>query len=286
MACVSLAQVAVAPPNIELLVICEGWNVTQPHQESTEYSLEVTDAERRRFPRLYEPGLDGRLPRRIDARLVDISLSGAGFETRVQLNGETHYRLVLGDPSSQVVERVGRLIWNRMAETNRTKNGEQGAVYRSGLHFEDSSPQSSSELLAYIERCGALEREIAADHKDREVPVASYDFEDHLARERTATRYDLTNDEPLYLEAEYAFVVRSLSLGGVLIETVVSAEVGQTVSIDLDLPGETLRLDGRVVSVARRQGRTRPHFRMALEFVDLDKSHLLSLRRFLDRHLN
>ena len=261
--------------------------MTQLHQESTEYSLELADAERRRYPRVYEPGLDGRLPRRIDAKLVDISLSGAGFETRVQLNSETHYRLVLGRPQSQVIERVGRLVWNRMSETNRSSDeGERAAVYRSGLHFEDSTPQTSSELLAFIESSGALERAISADYKNREAPVASYDFEDQLASERTATRYDLAHEEPLFLEAEYAFVVKSLSLGGVLIETVVASDVGQEVTLDLDLPRETVRLTGRVISVERQQGHTRPHFRMALEFVDVDEARRVALSRYLDRHLN
>ncbi len=260
--------------------------MSQLHQESPEYSLELADAERRRFPRVYEPGLDGRLPRRIDAKLVDISLSGAGFETHVQLNGETHYRLVLGNPQSQMIQRVGRLVWNRMAETSRMSGNEEFAVYRSGLHFEDSTPQTSSELLAFIERTGALEREISADYKNREQPVASYDFEEQLASERTATRYDLSQDEPLHLEAEYAFVVKSLSLSGVLIETVVASDVGQEVTLDLDLPRETVRLTGRVVSVERQQGRTRPHFRTALEFVDVGDTDRVALSRFLDRHLN
>jgi c-di-GMP-binding flagellar brake protein YcgR len=230
--------------------------------------------ERRRHRRVESPGLSGRLPTTCGARLCDVSLSGIGFESEGRLAPARNYRLRLSTADGEVIDRQGRLVWSHLSSTRRDPDGEVRPVYRAGLLFDDRSVSATSELFDFIQR-----------HTDAEDDLTDSSQADRLGPEREATRYHLERVEELVLETEYEFLVRTLSLSGMLIETELPLEKRAQLSLILELPEGELRGRGRVVSSERTFQGDRHRHAIAVEFLELAPGDRERLERYLQRLL-
>ena len=231
--------------------------------------------DRRRHSRVPSPGLSGRLPTTCRARLCDVSLSGVGFESEGRLAPARNYRLRLSTGNGELLDRQGRLVWSHLYATRRDADGEVRPIYRAGLLFDDRSVGATSELYDFILR-HAEETNGSDEH---ELP------DDRFGCEREATRYQLERVEELELETDYEFLVRALSLSGMLIETELPLEKRAQVELYLELPEGELRGRGRVVSTERTLEGDRHRHAIAVEFVELAPADRERLERFLQRRL-
>jgi hypothetical protein len=236
---------------------------------------EAPGSERRRYRRVASPGLSGRLPTACSARLCDVSLSGIGFESEGRLAPARNYRLRLSTGEGEVLDRQGRLVWSHLYATKRSGDGEVQPIYRAGLLFEDRSVGATGELFEFIQR-----------HADEENGAGEYPIpEDRFGIEREATRYQLERIEDLQLETDYEFLVRTLSLSGMLFETELPLEMRAQVDLVLELPEGELRGRGRVVSSERSLEGERHRHAIAVEFLELDPNDRDRLERYLQRRL-
>lgn len=233
--------------------------------------------ERRRHRRIESPGLSGRLPTACEARLRDVSLSGVGFESEGRLAPARNYRLRLQTADGEVVDRQGRLVWSHLCATRRGPDGEVRPVYRAGLLFDDRSVGATSELYDFIQR----HADPTTGAGRPEGPLQS----DRFGVEREATRYQLERVEELVLETEYEFLVRTLSLSGMLMETELPFEKKTLLAFLLELPEGELRGRGRVVSTERTFEGDRHRHSIAVEFLELDPDDRERLERYLQRLL-
>ena len=103
--------------------------------------------------------------------------------------------------------------------------------------------------------------------------------------EREATRYQLERVEELRLETDYEFLVRTLSLSGMLIETDLPLELHSRIELVLELPEGDLRGHGRVVSTERTFGGDRHRHAIAVEFLELPADDRELLERYLQKLL-
>ncbi|HUP21467.1 MAG TPA: PilZ domain-containing protein [Thermoanaerobaculia bacterium] len=236
---------------------------------------EAPGSDRRRHRRVASPGLSGRLPTTCSARLCDVSLSGVGFESEGRLAPARNYRLRLSTGEGEVLDRHGRLVWSHLYATKRSGDGEVRPIYRAGLLFEDRSVGATGELFEFIQR-----------HADEETGAGEHPLpEDRFGIEREATRYQLERIEELQLETDYEFLVRTLSLSGMLFETELPLEKGAQVDLVLELPEGELRGRGRVVSSERSLEGERHRHAIAVEFLELDPNDRDRLERYLQRRL-
>jgi c-di-GMP-binding flagellar brake protein YcgR len=204
------------------------------------------------------------------ARLVDLSLGGAGVVTETPLSAARSYVLVFDDGSSRV-ERVARVVWNRVAE--QSEGGKR--TYRIGVAFDDASIGAVSELLEFIQR-----------HEPADETGTFQPGSETWTVTRTATRYRLRDVTSLRVQAEHAYEIRNLSLSGMLIETRVPLRPGMRVALVLELPDGEVRTVGRVVTATRSPAGNGAPFRAGVEFVELDELDRSRLEAFLQRHLN
>jgi hypothetical protein len=232
-------------------------------------------AERRRHRRVHSPGLSGRLPTACNARLCDVSLSGVGFESEGRLAPARNYRLRLYTGGGEVLDRQGRLVWSHLYATRRSADGEVRPIYRAGLLFEDRSVSATSELYDFLQR-HADQRNDGEEHA---LP------DERFGIEREATRYHLERIEELQLETDYEFLVRTLSLSGMLIETELPLDRNAQIDLVLELPEGELRGRGRVVSTERTVEGARQRHAIAIEFLALEAGHRERLERYLQRLL-
>jgi hypothetical protein len=233
-------------------------------------------SERRRYRRVPSPGLSGRLPTACRARLCDVSLSGVGFESEGRLAPARIYRLQLATGDGEVLDRHGRLVWSHLYATKRSGDGEVRPIYRAGLLFDDRSVGATSELYDFIQRHANGSNGDGAEH---ELP------DERFGIEREATRYHLERVEELQLETDYEFLVRTLSLSGMLIQTELPLERGAQVELVLELPEGELRGRGRVVATERSFEGERHRHAIAIEFLQLQPGDRDRLERYLQRLL-
>ncbi|HVS14044.1 MAG TPA: PilZ domain-containing protein [Thermoanaerobaculia bacterium] len=229
---------------------------------------EIVGARARRHPRLSRPGVKGRLPLMTTARLIDLSLGGAGVLTEAPLSAARSYLLVFDDGNERF-EREARVVWNRPAVVG----DEARRSYRVGVAFEDGSIDAIAELLEFINR------HEGADETGPFAPAA----EDWTAT-RTATRYQLRDVQSLRILADHAYDIRNLSLSGMLIETRVPLRPEMRVALVLELPDGEVRTVARVVTVTPRSADRAAPYRAGVEFVELDDADRDRLEAFLQRH--
>lgn len=204
----------------------------------------------RRHPRIFEPGLMGRLPVAARASLIDISLGGAGVEASVPMLPSSSYRLRLHG-GEQTVERAGRLIWRHdSASRSRAK------IFRCGLAFDAQGGEGNGDLYDFIN-----------GHQPEQLETASRALA-ALGPERTATRFRLRNLSDITIETEIPYRVLTISLCGMLIAASVPLRADSKIMTMLELPKAEIRTAARVISCER--GFDPPHCKVALEFVEMD----------------
>lgn len=206
------------------------------------------------------------------ARLIDISLTGAGVLTEAPLSPARSYCLVLEDEESRV-ERMGRVVWKNANDPVPANDGRRS--FRVGVAFEDASIDAVSELLEFIQRHQVGERE--------EVESDSVSSSNAL---RNATRYRLNGVSSLRIRVEHGYQVHNLSLSGMLIESRVPLRQDMKVALTLDLPEGEVRTVGRVVNARAVEVDGSTMHRAGIEFLEMTGSERAILDAFLARHLN
>jgi c-di-GMP-binding flagellar brake protein YcgR len=225
----------------------------------------------RKFPRINEPGLRGRLPVAARADLIDISLGGAGVRAAVPLSSTGTYRLRLRGSASasgkQSIERLGRLVWRHTEGTS--PSARLSAPFRCGLSFDGPTGGGNGDLFEFIR-----------DHGNERVTQSSAASSAAPGPERTATRYRLGALSLVTLETEIPYRVLTISLSGMLIGSAVPLRAEAKIFVVLELPKAEIRTAARVVSTELVDGYI-SECHVGLEFVGMQDDD----RRLLEDYL-
>ncbi len=214
------------------------------------------EAEKRRHRRYEVEGVNGSLTFAVDVKIVNLSLEGMAIETGRRLNVNTDYsvRLKQGD---EHLELTGKIVWSTLTRTVKTPEGDIKPVYRAGIRFVDVLDEKSRSIISFIEnnRIVTLEKRILG-------------------------RFKINSGNAL-LKYPQDYIVKRLSLSGMLIETELPLEPEDQVEMSLRLPdnGE-LNFTGRVANVQPREGEGE-FYRIGVEFLDLDQKNREILTNYL-----
>lgn len=209
---------------------------------------------RRRYPRYEVDGLVGRLERRLSGRVLDVSLGGIAIETDAPLTLGHSYSLSLAreDRSARL---HGTARWSRLVRTD----GE-GAVYRSGLQFEEVLGPRAEQLLPILEE-GAAEPTL---------------------RDRLFGRLAPLEGTELEIGSEHDFRVLKLSLAGMLLESDFLPRLNSELEIELPVNQRAVRTDVRVVTAQPlHQPSAALWVELGVEFLGLDEAATEHLSRYL-----
>ena len=193
--------------------------------------------EKRRSPRYPVSGLEGTLLYNIDARILNLGLTGMALATSSALRVGHVYTLTLGAGIGSL-RLAGFVAWCRLARTRKTESGDTAPVFEAGIRFEGMLSERAEQLLHLLEENAVISLET-----------------------RVAGRFRLPDqDEPVQIESQVEFEVVKLSASGMLIEcdVAVAAETRAGGRLQPAAGGGPRHLPGSFGAGRRRRRRPPP----------------------------
>jgi len=219
--------------------------------------------ERRRAPRYPVRDVHGTLILSASATILNMSLTGMAVESRANLRVGRRYRLQLSRGDGGPITLAGTVVWCHLRETRGGDDGERAPVYEAGIAFQDVLSEKATELLAFLRESAII-----------------------TLQERLTGRFRLQIEQPIDLDSEYEFEVKTISASGMLIETDISPEPDSLFQMKVQLDGGTMSACGRVAflrNVAEQDKRRITA--IGIEFIDMSDADRAALEGFIARQI-
>ena len=205
---------------------------------------------RRRSPRFDVLDVEGSFEVRVDVKVTNLSVAGMAIETRNTLIvGRCYsFRVVQGE---RQVDVGGRVMWC-VLDSRERRGDEFEPVFRAGVQFEEVHDQQTLALQRLIDSSAAF---------DPGTPLHG--------KFTTAIGGTLAVDE------QVSFVVKKLSLSGMLIDTDWAPRKNEVVPFEAVLGEFVVAGHGRIAYIERYEsGDGSARCRLGMEFTLLsDRSH-------------
>ncbi len=216
--------------------------------------------EARRHRRYDVADVHGSLLLSLDARVLNMSLTGMLIETGSVLKVGSDYWLRLSGDGVPLRFKI-KVQWCRLVRNEKGAAGDVRAVYQAGLDFRDGLDENARQILDFLEKHIVVEL-------DR----------------RLTGRFGLASLSTAAIAIRHDFEARRLSLGGMMVETVWEPALDSTVDLEVQTGGTVVRTRGRVRSVLPAIGDPHgpPVFAVGLEFLGLDAEDQRSLAALLE----
>jgi Tfp pilus assembly protein PilZ len=211
----------------------------------------------RREERFAVEGVRGSLIVTADARVTNLGLDGLGIETRTPLEVGRTYALSLSRPDRQL-RTAGRVVWCSLVRTER-ESSEVLPIYRAGVRFVETLTEKAAEVEAFLD-----DNTVAGTEK------------------RKFGRFRLSRDKAATVGAEAEFVVREMSLSGMLIETDLALRVDTLHRMEIRLPELSFAAQVRIARAEELDEAPEAGgklLRLGVEFLELDDAALASLEK-------
>ena len=219
--------------------------------------------ERRRSPRYPVEDVNGVLVFVIDARILNMSVSGMAVETATNLRVGRNYSIKLSRDTSAPVQVAGTVMWCHLRGVRTNDAGQRVPVYEAGIEFGGVLSETAGELLRFL-------RETAV------IPLGS----------RVFGRFRLELGQPVNLTTDYEFMVKTISASGMLIETVLSPRLDSVFDMDVRIDGGSLRARGRIAYVRElADSERRGIWQVGVEFTGMSESDRTLLTSFIEDKL-
>jgi hypothetical protein len=220
--------------------------------------------ERRRHPRHQVNDVEGTLHFSSGAKIINMSLTGMAVETDTQMRVGRSYSLTLKHGADFVLRLSGAVVWCHLRGIRKTDGGETKSVYHAGFRFEDVLTEKAQELTRFLEATAI----IALDT-------------------RISGRFKLKLTEPVDLDTEYPFVVKTISASGLLLETETTPPEGTIFDMEVRLHGVVLETRGRIVHTREvtdpKKGRVT---QIGVEFVESAEAERRAIEDFIAQQLH
>ena len=181
--------------------------------------------QQRRHRRYDVDGVEGTLVYSLDARILNMSLTGMAIETTTSLRMGSPYWLRVDDGEIQLRFKAN-VMWCKLVRSERDANGDVRAIYHAGIDFREILDEHARTVLSFLEKHIVLE-------VDR----------------RINGRFRLASGDRAALTVRHSFDVRRLSLGGLLVETVWEPPIDSTVELEVQAGERRIEARARVRSV-------------------------------------
>lgn len=218
------------------------------------------DDKRRRQDRFSTDNVQGNFSYAVEARVLNLSLGGLAVRTNTQLSIGRKYRFSLGGEADSV-QLTGAVRWCRMSGTEKKETGDIVPVYEAGISFDDVLTDKAEELLEF------MEKNITLDLK-----------------RRIAGRFKVETSDPLVLESDTDYVVKQISIAGMMIESDVALKPDTELELEMRLGRRKFTSAGRVIYLAEIALKDEVlRYRMGVEFTKIPKERVKALEEFI-RH--
>jgi hypothetical protein len=219
--------------------------------------------DRRRNPRHAVGNVSGTLHISAGAKILNMSVTGMAVETSTQLRVGRSYSLTLRHADDFVLRLNGTVIWCHLRGIRKAGAGDTTSVYHAGFKFDDGLAEKVDELTRFLEATAVITLDT-----------------------RISGRFKLKLTEPVDLDTDFRFVVKTISASGVLIEADTPLPTGTVFTMEIHLQGAVLRTKGRVVHVREAaEGEPARSAQMGVEFVETAPTDRRAIEEFIARQL-
>jgi c-di-GMP-binding flagellar brake protein YcgR len=205
----------------------------------------------------------GKMSMSDKVEIIDISLGGVGFKADRRLNMGREYQLKLEDKGKTMDVR-GTIVRSELIGIESRDDGETVSIYLAGMKFNEGSSEKIADFLQGVER-----------HKKETA--------DDVVEQRLHVRFGIVASREKVLQYPAQFMVKAISLSGMLIKTNEVLGIESRIPMELSLhEGSAVQFVGRVASCRVINEEGRAHYEVGVEFDDLTQKDKLSLMTFID----
>jgi c-di-GMP-binding flagellar brake protein YcgR len=219
--------------------------------------------DKRRYERfkLNNREVNGKMILATEVKVIDISISGISLKANRRFNIGSDYTLKL--EGKRTVFLRCTVVWCSLTETRKGSKEEMIPIYSAGMQFKDMSTERVSELQYFIE-----------SHKIEEVHV--------IGGTRLNIRFHIKDPENAVLIYPDNYVVKTISLGGMLIECMQSFEIESRIPMEMFIHEDNpLKFVGRVASCRVIDKEDQKQYDIGIEFLDLTEKDREVLASFI-----
>jgi len=218
-------------------------------------------------------GINGRIILAKFVKILDISIGGVSLQTEKRLNIGNEYTLKI-DSKKKLFTVKGIVVWSVLNNSIKDSKGNIVPIYTAGIKFTNVSGEKINEITDFMQ---TYKRERDTNQK---VNLFS------SSGRRLYVRIHVTTPEKAVLNYQESYKVKTLSLGGMLIESSHSLEAESTVPMELIFPEDkSIIFQGRVASCLQKKGEDLVHYDIGIDFVNMtekDREILHEIIRLLD----
>jgi Tfp pilus assembly protein PilZ len=217
---------------------------------------------KRRNKRYDVQNVSGSLIFTIDVNVINMSLDGMAVESSKRLNVGRVYSLKIVH-NDKKIRLTGNVVWCVLTRSDSSGDGAVVPVYKAGLEFEDVISDRAKELVDFMEGNVVIKLE-----------------------KRLFGRFKLKPKEPVNLDSEVDFLVKTISLSGMLIETEILPELDSIFDMEVKFNSSTIFIRGRVAHIKQVSEENHQQLsRLGIEFVDVSREAKKSLEEFILQEL-
>lgn len=210
--------------------------------------------------------ISGRMMFASTVTIIDISLGGISLHIDRALKLDNEYMLRI-DANDRSISVKGVVVWSTLMGSRKTEEGDIVPLYSVGMRFDDLASEKINNLVEFIEA-----------HKKEQDSVQLHS----LSGMRLNMRFHLAADGEFMLTCPEDFLVKKISLGGMLIETEAALEIDQQLPMVLSLPGDReISFTGRIASCIPIETEDQKEFAIGIEFLDLRENDIENLNEFI-----
>lgn len=219
--------------------------------------------EHRQFKRYEVKEVTGSLLYTMDIKVIDMSLQGMKIESSRRLDVGRKYSIRIGK-KGEMIGLSGLVVWCTLSRTTNSTEGEFVPVYQAGIEYEGILSGKAGELLEFLKHNAVIKLE-----------------------DRIFGRFKCNLDGPVNLDSQYEFLVKQISLSGMLIESELLPDVESFFDMELKAAGDAIPIKGRVVHAQRiKENKEANLAHIGVEFIDLSSDALNVLDGFIKNELN
>jgi len=211
--------------------------------------------------------INGKMALAKSVKILDISIGGVCLQTEKRPNVGSQYKLRI-EGKRKVLTVKDSVTWVLLSVSSADSGGNVVPIYKAGMKFIDVSNEKINKIVNFIE-----------DHKrdvDKQVDLYS------PSGRRLYVRIGIEDPEKAVLNYHGSYKVKSLSLGGVLIESEHSLEIESILPMEITLTeNRCIKFLGRVASCLLIKNKDIEHYDRGIEFIEMSERDREILGEFI-----
>jgi len=208
--------------------------------------------------------INGKMSLADKVQILDISLGGVSLKADRRLNIGKEYLLKLEEKGKNL-EVKGTVVRSELSGIEQRPGGQGVSIFTVGMMFNEGFADQLADFLKPIEQ--TRKKDATTSGADRRLNV----------------RFNITTPQEKILTFPLQFTVKTISLGGMLIQTEQLLAINSMIPMELSLNSEdTVTFIGRVASCAMTEQLGQKNYDIGVEFTGLEEKGKTLLKTFVD----